>query len=109
MAVVAVKIFERKKQQEMPPSPPTIYSFWSLRTYTSSELGPPTPSPTSECAPLRSQRGGGHTRLWEGGGRVPIRTTGEKAEHSVYSVVLVMFVKMESDYYYWFLVCKATE
>jgi hypothetical protein len=52
---------------------------WSTTVYVlSSELGPPTPSPASECVPLRYQRG-------EVVG-VPFRTTCEKAWPSVYSV-----------------------
>jgi hypothetical protein len=51
----------------------------------SSELGPPTPSPASESP--RNQRGEeGNTRVRERGWADAIRTTGEKAWHSVYSV-----------------------
>jgi hypothetical protein len=43
----------------------------------------PTPSPTSECAPPPPGTKGGYTvACWRGGGRVPIRTTEGKAEHS---------------------------
>jgi hypothetical protein len=50
----------------------------------SSELGPPIPSPASECAPPPGIKGGiqggegTHSPAGEGVG-VPIRTTGEKA------------------------------
>jgi hypothetical protein len=48
------------------------------------EIGTPTPSPASECASHRNQRGAGgtlqvHTHLRVKGGGVPIRTTREKA------------------------------
>ncbi len=63
------------------------------------ELGPPTPSLASECASPgspRNQRGGGgtHSPVCEGGWGVPIRTTGEKAYYSVYSVVRTLYVKI---------------
>ena len=45
----------------------------------SSELGPPTPSPPSECVPHPEPKGGGtHSPAGEGA-EVPIRTAGEKA------------------------------
>jgi hypothetical protein len=42
---------------------------------------PPTPSPPSEWVspPLSQRRGGARSPAGEGGGRVPIRTTGETA------------------------------
>jgi hypothetical protein len=47
------------------------------------KLGPPA----SECPPPRNQGGGGErTRLR--GGEVPIQITGEKAKHTVYSVLV---------------------
>ncbi len=56
----------------------------------------PTPSPASECVPpLRNQRGG----QWGGGG-VPIRMTGEKAWHSVYSVFELIFYIIEAQVTY---------
>ncbi len=51
----------------------------------SSELVPPASSPASECVPPGSQRGA-HSPAGEGAGE-SIRTTGEKAWHSVYSAV----------------------
>ncbi len=54
----------------------------------SSELAP-APSPASECVPPQNQRGGQHSLAGEGAGK-PIRTTGEKAWHSVYSVAFYM-------------------
>jgi hypothetical protein len=48
----------------------------------SSELAPPTFSPASECVP-----GGQHPLAVKGAGE-PILMTGQKAWHSVYSVVL---------------------
>jgi hypothetical protein len=53
----------------------------------SSELGPPTPCDASEFVhPPRNQRGG-NTRLRVRGWADPIRTTGEKAWHCIYSVL----------------------
>jgi hypothetical protein len=48
---------------------------------------PPSPSLASECAPPPGTGGGGGTLAcgWGVGG-VPIPTTGEKAQHSAYSV-----------------------
>jgi hypothetical protein len=47
---------------------------------------PPPPPPQASVSPPKP-KGGGHTRLRvRGSGRVPIRTTGEKAQNSVYSV-----------------------
>jgi hypothetical protein len=54
----------------------------------SSELAPPAPSPASECVP-RWNQGGQHLLAGEGRGE-PTRTNGEKAWHSVYSVVLTI-------------------
>ncbi len=46
----------------------------------SSELGLPHPFPASECAlSPRNQGGGGTLAYGQGGGGVPIPTTGEKA------------------------------
>ncbi len=51
---------------------------------------PRTLSPASECAPPPLKpRGWGNTRLRLMGRGEPIRTTGEKACHSVYSVTFV--------------------
>ncbi len=47
----------------------------------------PTPSLASDCAPSPGTKGGGHTRLQVRGWGVPIPTTGEKAQHSAYSVL----------------------
>ncbi len=56
------------------------------------------PPPPSECAPTSgSKGGGGHIRLrvrWWG---LPIPTIGEKAQHSVYSVV--RHVNIEFDFF----------
>jgi hypothetical protein len=50
-------------------------------------LGPPTPSPRSDCvSPPWTQRREEQPSL-AGEGRDPIRTTGKKAWHSVYSVL----------------------
>jgi hypothetical protein len=46
---------------------------------------PPPPPPPSECVPPRNQKGGQHSLRVRVQGE-PIRTTGEKACHSVYSV-----------------------
>ncbi len=43
-----------------------------------------TPSLASECAPP-PEPGGAHSPAGQGGGGVPIPTTGEKALHSAYS------------------------
>jgi hypothetical protein len=48
---------------------------------------PPIQSPASECVPWTNGRGT-HSPAGEGVGGVPIRTTGEKASYSVYSVSL---------------------
>ncbi len=50
-------------------------------------LPPPAPSPASKCISPWKPKGGGATLRcgWEGG-KEPIRTTGEKPGHSVYSV-----------------------
>jgi hypothetical protein len=49
-----------------------------------SELGPPIPSPASECVPPETNgEGGGNTRLRVRERADPIWTTGEKAWHSV--------------------------
>jgi hypothetical protein len=50
-----------------------------------SELGPPTPSPLASVSPIWIQMGWGATLACVGRG--PIRTTGQKACQSVYSVV----------------------
>jgi hypothetical protein len=48
---------------------------------------PFAPSPASECVPPGNQGGGSNTRLRVRGRGEPTRTTGEKAYHSVYSVL----------------------
>ncbi len=49
----------------------------------------PNPYPASECALPPGPKGGrAHSLADEGGGGVPIPTTGEKAQHSAYTVVL---------------------
>ncbi len=65
------------------------YTWSIIVAVPSSELGPPTTSPFSECAPHPPGTKGiedilACVRGVEGG--VPIRTTGEKAKYSVYSV-----------------------
>ncbi len=54
----------------------------------SSELAPPALSPASECVPPPEPEGGGgqHSLAGEGRGK-PIRTTREKAWHSVYAYI----------------------
>ncbi len=53
---------------------------------SSSELGSATPSLASECfSPVDPTGGGQHSLV---GGGDPIRTTGQKALHSEYSVAL---------------------
>ncbi len=54
----------------------------------SSELGPPTPFPPSECVLPGTKRGRSQSPAGEGMGGgggmgVPVRTAGEKAERSV--------------------------
>ncbi len=48
-------------------------------TVPSSEIGTPTPSPTSECVPPRNHTGRDTLACGWGGVGAPIRTTGEKA------------------------------
>ncbi len=55
----------------------------------SSESAPPTPLPLA-CPPLELNGGGGQHSLDGEGAGGPILTTGEKAWHSVYSVVLFL-------------------
>jgi hypothetical protein len=59
---------------------------------------PPLPLASVPFSSPRNQKGGGYTLacVSEGGG-VPIRTTGEKAWYSVYSVVLTFFCLSCSD------------
>ncbi len=54
----------------------------------SSELGPPTPSPASECVPSGTKELGGHTRLRGRDGGFKFGRLWEEALHSVYSVVV---------------------
>jgi hypothetical protein len=65
---------------------PLYYTKSITVSVPSSELGPPTPSPASECVtpPPRNQ-GWGITRLRVRGWADPVRTTGKKAWPSVYS------------------------
>jgi hypothetical protein len=65
----------------------------------------PTPSPPSECVPLPPGTIGGntHSHACEGGGGAPIRTTGEKALHSVYSVLLVIHEKSRNLSFYFIM------
>ncbi len=52
------------------------------------ELAPPPPLPHARvCPPLEQKGGGQHSLVGEGKGE-PIRTTGEKAWHYVYYVVI---------------------
>ncbi len=51
-----------------------------------SELGPPIPSPASECVPTPGTKGGGNTRQRMKGRADPIWTTRAKAWHSVWTV-----------------------
>ncbi len=65
---------------------------WSTRvSLPSSESGLPIPVPASECASRLGPKGGQHSLVSEGGGD-PIRTTGQKAWHSVYSVLSLQFI-----------------
>jgi hypothetical protein len=57
----------------------------------SSEFGPPTPSPASECVLPPGSKGVSKTRLRVRGWADPIWTTGENAWHSVYSVHVRIF------------------
>ncbi len=57
----------------------------------SSILAPPVPFSRKRVCPLPVEpKVGGNTRLRVRGGGEPIQTTGEKAWHSVYSVVLMV-------------------
>ncbi len=59
----------------------------------SSDLGPPTLSPATECVSPGTKVGGTHSPGGDGGGGVPIRTTEEKALYFVYSVLQAHTVK----------------
>jgi hypothetical protein len=70
-------------------------STWFIRVFvTSSELGPPPPSPTSEfVAPLGPREGGSNSRFWVRGCMGdPIRTTGKKARKFGYCLLCVIFL-----------------
>ncbi len=59
----------------------------------------PTPSLAREYAPTPGTKGGGHTRLRVRGGGVPIPTTGEKAQHSAYSVLQTVKFSRGTDFF----------
>jgi hypothetical protein len=68
-----------------------IISYLEFQSvFLSSELASPVPSPASECVPPPwNQRGGRQHSLSGEGAGVAIRTTGEKACHSVYSGIIL--------------------
>ncbi len=69
----------------------------------SSELATPAPSPASECVPPPplEPKGGQHSPAGEGARGEPIRTTREKAWHSVYSVVETVKLRQMGSFLGW--------
>ncbi len=69
---------------------PKITQCLSLRL----NWDPPDPSPTSECVPSGTKGGGGgHKPAGEGGGGVPLRTTGESTLSTLYLLPYIYYMK----------------